>query len=229
MAVLAIPETCVDSIIALYHLSLFAGHQGIIKTYLTISDKFFIPNLIHYLRSYIKGCHICQLTRNKKPPSRQLQTRINLNYRPLSRLSMDLKVMPRSNKGHKFILCIIDEVTNYLITVPMYQSKVEEVGEALIKHVITKYCIPNCIIMDQDSAFMSSLMNYLFSKFNIKIKTVAPYNHQSLQAEHGIKSLSTILTKHLTNLGQMWPKYLSLATFAYNTFNTPNLANYSPY
>ena len=27
----------------------------------------------------------------------------------------------------------------------------------------------------------------------------------------------------------MWPKYLSLATFAYNTFNTPNLANYSPY
>ena len=76
---------------------------------------------------------------------------------------------------------------------------------------------------------MLSLMNYLFNKFNIKIKTVAPYNHQSLQAEHGIKSLSMILTKHLTNLGQMWPKYLSLATFAYNTFNSPNLANYSLY
>ena len=37
------------------------------------------------------------------------------------------------------------------------------------------------------------------------------------------------MTEHLTNLGQMWPKYLSLATFAYNTFNTPNLGNYSPY
>ena len=83
--------------------------------------------------------------------------------------------------------------------------------------------------MDQDSAFMSSLMTYLFHKFNIKIKTVAPYNHQSLQAEHGIKSLSHILTKHLTNLGQMWTKYLSLATFAYNTFYSPNLGNYSPY
>ena len=79
----------------------------------------------------------------------------------------------------------------------------EEVGEALIEHIITKYCIPDCIIMGQDSAFMSPLMNYLFSKFNIKMKMVAPYNHQSLQAEHGIKSLSTILTKHLTNLGQM--------------------------
>ena len=83
--------------------------------------------------------------------------------------------------------------------------------------------------MDQDSMFMSSLMTYLSNKFNIKIKTVAPYSHQSLQAEHGIKSLSCILTKYLTNLSQMWPKYLSLTTFAYNTFNTPNSGNYTPY
>ena len=40
MAVLAIPETCVDNIISLYHSSLFVGHQGVIKTYLTISNKF---------------------------------------------------------------------------------------------------------------------------------------------------------------------------------------------
>ena len=72
-------------------------------------------------------------------------------------------------------------------------------------------------------------MIYLLNKFNIKIKTVAPYNHHSLQAEQRIKSLSNILTKHLTSLGQMWPKYLSLATYAYNTFSTPNLGNYSPY
>ena len=32
-AVLAIPEMCADSIIALYHSSLFAGHQGVNKTY----------------------------------------------------------------------------------------------------------------------------------------------------------------------------------------------------
>ena len=116
-----------------------------------------------------------------------------------------------------------------MITAPIYQSKAEVIGEALIEHVITKYCVPDCMVMDQDSTFMSPLMNYLFNKFDIKLKTVAPFNHQSLQAEHGIKSLSTILTKHLTNLGQMWPKYLSLATFAYNTFNSPNLANFSPY
>ena len=146
---------------------------------------------------------MCQLVRMDKLPMRQLQPRIYLNYRPLSRLSMDLKVMPRLQKGHKFMLCVIDEVTNYLITVPIYHAKSSEVGEALIENVIAKYCIPDCIIMDQDSAFMSSSMNYLFRKFEIKVKTIAPYNHQSLQAEHGIKSLSTILMKHLTKKGQM--------------------------
>ena len=50
------------------------------------------------------------------------------------------KVMPRSYKGHKFILWIIDKVTNYLITVPIHQSRSEEIGDALIENVISKYC-----------------------------------------------------------------------------------------
>ena len=140
---------------------------------------------------------------------------------------MDLKVMPKSYRGHKLILCSIDKVTNYVATAPIHQAK-SDVGEALIENVITNYCIPEYIIMDLDSAFMSSLMGYVLNKFNIKIRLVAPCNYQCLQVEHSIKSLFTILTKHLTNIGQMWPKYLPLATFAYNTFNTPNLGNHSP-
>ena len=137
-AVLAIPEICDNKIITLYS-SLFAGHQGVIKTYLTISDKFFIPNLICYLRSYINGCHIYQLACNEIQPVKQLHTRINPNHIPLSRLRMYLRVMPRSHKGLKFILCIIsDEETNYLITVPTHQARSEKVGEALIENVITK-------------------------------------------------------------------------------------------
>ena len=107
--------------------------------------------------------------------------------------------MPKSYRGHKFILCVIDEMTNYLITMPIYQARSEEIGDSLIDNVISKFGIPEYLIMDQDSSFMSTIMNYLFRKLNIKIKTVAPFNHKSLQTEHGIKSLSTILTKHLTD------------------------------
>ena len=156
---------------------------------------------------------LCQSMRKDKPPTRQLKTGMYLNYRPLLRLSMDLKVMPKSHKGHRFILCIIDKVTDYLTSAPIYQYRSEEIGEALIENVISKCCMLDYIIMDLDNAFMLTLMNYLFKRFGIKIKTVDPHNHQSLQAEHGIKSLSNILT----------------TTLVYNTFNSPNLGNYSPY
>ena len=159
---LAIPEVCADKIITLYHSSMFVGQQGVIKTYLMIADKFLIPDLLHYLCSYIKGCHICQLPKKDKTPTRKFLARINLNYRPLSRLSMDLKVMPKSHKGHKFILCVIDEMTNYLITVLIYHARSEEIGDALIDNIIPKYAIPEYITMDHESAFMSTLMSYLF-------------------------------------------------------------------
>ena len=51
---------------------------------------------------------------------------------------MDLKVMPKSHKGHGFILCIIDEVTNYLITFPTYHARSDKIGDALIDNVINK-------------------------------------------------------------------------------------------
>ena len=92
------------------------------------------------------------VSKEDKPPTRQLQTRIYLNYRPLLRHSMDLKVLPKSYKGHWFILCIIDEVTNYMITAAIYKSKSKEIGEALTENVISKNCVPDYMIMDLDSA-----------------------------------------------------------------------------
>ena len=55
--------------------------------------------------------------------------------------------MPKSQKVHIYILCIIDEVKNYLISAPIYQSRSEEIGKALIENVILKYCVPDYIIL----------------------------------------------------------------------------------
>ena len=67
--------------------------------------------------------------------------------------------MPKSYRGHKFILCVIDEMTNYLITMPIYQARSEEICDSLIDNVIPKFGIPEYLIMDQDISFMSTIMN----------------------------------------------------------------------
>ena len=48
---------------------------------------------------------------------------------------------------------------NYSIMVSIHQSKSEETGDGLTENIITKYCVPDYIKMDQDNTFMSSLMN----------------------------------------------------------------------
>ena len=56
---LAVPQVCANKIITLYHTSHFAGHQGVIKTYLTINDNFFhsrsyaLFEIIHKRVSYM--------------------------------------------------------------------------------------------------------------------------------------------------------------------------------
>ena len=123
-----------------------------IKMYITIGDQFIMPGFIHYWRSYMKGCHICQSSRNNKPPVTQLQQRIKLNYRPLSRLGIHLKVMPKSHKGHKFILCITDEVTHYSNNCTNISFQIRRNGSCLNrKYEISIYCILDYIIMDLDS------------------------------------------------------------------------------
>ena len=76
---------------------------------------------------------------------------------------------------------------------------------------------------------MSSLCQWFFKSYGIQLITVSPTNHKSLQAEHGIKSLSNILMKHLSGLGDNWHLYCQPAMMTYNTYNTPNLDNLSPF
>ena len=67
---LAVPEICADKIITLYHTTLFVGHQGVVKTYLTLNDKFYYPRSCTLSEIIRKGMlylsnHQNRLTTNK--------------------------------------------------------------------------------------------------------------------------------------------------------------------
>ena len=63
-------------------------------------------------------------------------TKNKFQVKTIFKLSIDWKVMPKSYIGHKFNLCIIDEVTDYLITAAICQSRSEEAGDVLIDNMI---------------------------------------------------------------------------------------------
>ena len=50
--------------------------------------------------------------------------------------------MYRSSTGHKLILVVADEVTSYLVTIPLYRGTSHEIGEAH-KSCFCKYGSPS--------------------------------------------------------------------------------------
>ena len=63
---LCIPTAKINLLLHYFHSSLLGSHMGMTKTYVTISQRFFCPNLAHHIRAYIVGCHICQVAKQPK-------------------------------------------------------------------------------------------------------------------------------------------------------------------
>ena len=224
---LCVPTSKVNVLLDRYHSSLMGGHVGITKCYQTISQRFYCPNLAEQLRAYITGCHMCQLFKKGKTFNRPFQKRININVPAMTKLSMDIKLMPASH-GYTHILVLLCEVSNFMVALSLVSTKTQNILEAFQKGYLAYFGPPTHIICDQDPAFTSSLMEAFTQQLNIKVIMVSPTNHKSLLAEHGIKSLAGFLVKHLSEVWS-WPNCLPYAMLCYNSYSTPNLDNMSPY
>ena len=228
--ILCVPPSKIDVFLDQYHTSLLGGHSGITKCYQTLKQRIYCPNLPYYVKLYIISCHICQLFKGSKKFDRPLMRRFyDINTPTMTNISMDIKHMPPSKSPYKYILVLLCDISNFLVATPMKKATAEEVCSILFDNFIAYYAVPKRIICDQDPAFMSSLCQWFFKAYGIQLITVSPTNHKSLQAEHGIKSLSNILMKHLSGLGDDWHLYTRPAMLTYNTYNTPNLDNLSPF
>ena len=225
--VLCIPTSKVHILLDIYHSSIIGGHSGITKCYQTISRRFYCPNLAENLRAHITGCHICQMFKKGKNFQRPYQKRLNINTPAMTRISMDIKQMP-VNRGYSHILVLLCEVSNYMVALLLQSTRTQSILEAFQRGYLAYFGPPTHIICDQDPAFTSSLMEAFVTQLNIKVILVSPTNHRSLQAEHGIKSLSGLLVKHLSEVWS-WHSCLPYSMLCYNAYSTPNLNGYSPY
>ena len=207
--VLCIPTSKVHILLDTYHSSLIGGHSGITKCYQTISQRFYCQNLAENLRAYITGCHICQMLKKGKNFQRSYQKRLNLNT----------PGMP-VNRGYSHILVLLCEVSNYMVALPLQSNRTQSILEVFQRGYLAYFGPPTHIICDQDPAFTSSLMEAFVTQMNIKVILVSPTNHKSLQAEHGIKSLSGLLVKQLSEVWS-WHSCLPYSMLCYNAYFTP--------
>ena len=225
--VLCIPTSKVHILLNTYHSSILGGHTGITMCYHTISQRFYCSNLAENLRAYNPGCHVCQMFKKGKDFKRLYQKRINLNVPAMTKISMDIKQMP-VNKGYSQISVMLCEATTYMVALPLMSTRNPHILDAFQRGYLAYFGPLTHIVCDQDPAFTSSLIEAFVTQLNIKVILASPTNHQSLQAEHGIKGLSGLLVKHLSTVWS-WHSVLPYSMLCYNGYSSPNLNGYSPY
>ena len=228
--VLCVPASKIDIFLEFFHSSILGGHMDMSKCVLTLQQKFYCPNLAYHVRMYIISCHVCQTFKNHKRFDRPMNRRIiDINAPTLTHISMDIKHMPPSKDKFHYILVMLCEASNFMVAAPMKTTTAPKICNTMMDHFMGYFGTPTRIVCDQDPAFMSHLCQWFLHSYGIHVTTASPTNHQSLMAEHDIKSLANILMKHLTGLGDNWPSYCKPAMLPYNSYATPSLDNLSPF
>ena len=84
-------------------------------------------------------------------------------------------IVPPSEAGHLYILTLVDNATKYPEAVPLKKITTETVAEALLD-IYSRVDIPEEVLTDQGTQFMSECMQEVSRLLSIKRLTSMPYH-----------------------------------------------------
>ncbi|GFX05207.1 retrovirus-related Pol polyprotein from transposon opus [Trichonephila clavipes] len=114
------------------HTSVFSSHMGPKKTLERIKYSFFWEGLRADVKKFCESCKECQLTRLVRIKDRSSSTPVARPELPFEVENMDLigPIDPPSSKGHKYILCLVDQHTRWGEAVPLTSLSAKVTCEA---------------------------------------------------------------------------------------------------
>jgi transposase InsO family protein len=105
---------------------------------------------------------------------------------------------PPSEEGYTWVLTMIDQFTRQAIFAPLKENTAYEAAKAINRHLITIGIIPQRIITDRGSQFLSGLFKHLCRTLKIKnLLTPAYHPKTTSQAERLNKVLKITLRAEL--------------------------------
>ena len=186
-----VPEKLRRPIMEVAHGSIIGGHMGIKKTTDKIQSAFYWPGIQGDLTRFCMSCDVCQRTvSNGSVPKVPLE-KMPLTDKP--RVAIDLvgPISPPSEEGHRYILTLVDFSTRYPEAVPLKNIDTETVAEALVD-IFSRLGVPEEILSDLDTQFVSDCMREVTRLLSIKQLTTTPY--------HPMCNASPRITRHIREL-----------------------------
>lgn len=199
------------------HDSATGGHGGVGRTYHRIRQKYFWPNMKADITDYVLNCEECQkrkICRNKTREPMKITTTPNTAFELVEYDIVGPFLV--SNKGHKYILTMMCNLTKYGLAIPLENMTAESVATTVAEKFICIYGSPLALKSDQGSNFMSKVMEKFAKLFKIQqynSTSFRPETQGSLERSHAALVAYLRAFKDKTN----WCSWLPFALFSYNT------------
>jgi transposase InsO family protein len=214
---LMVPSQLKEHVLQLAHEAPLAGHLGIKKTMDRIQTHFYWPGVQGDVSRYCNSCDICQKTVKKGSISKAKLGQMPLIDTPFKRVAVDLvgPISPVSESGFRYILTLVDYATRYPEAIPLKSITTEAVAEALID-IFSRLGIPDEILSDLGTQFISDLMKEVARLLKVKRLTTTPYHPMcNGLVERFNGTLKAMLKKLCVSNPKQWDRFINAALFAY--------------
>ena len=138
---------------------------------------------------------------------------------PFERCTLDIVgPLTETTLGNKYILTFQDDLSKYLVAVPVPQQDAETVAKAFVLNIVLKLGVPGQILTDQGSSFLSDLFKNVCRLLRIKkVQTTAfrPESNGSLERSHRV--LAEYLWHYVSEDQTDWDEWIPYAAYVYNT------------
>ena len=214
-----VPKRLRPRIMEVAHGSIMRGHLGIKTTTDKIQSAFYWPGIQGDVTRFCKSCDVCQKTVNNGTVPKVPLQEMPLIYKPFKRVAIDLfgPISPPSEEGHRYILTLFDFATRYPEAVPLKTIDTETVAEALV-NIFSRLGVPEEILSDLGTQFVSDCMKELSRLLSIKQITTTPYHPMcnGLTLSEKFNGTMKPMLKRLCNeQPREWHRFINPLLFAY--------------
>jgi transposase InsO family protein len=152
-----------------FHDAPTGGHREMNKTYKAIKPLYSWPNMRREIEEYIKKCESCQCNKLLKPRRKAPMEITTTAERPFEKSYLDIVgPLPETGMGNRYILTFQDDLSKYVIGVPIRQQDAETIAREFVLQVILRHGAPRTVQTDQGSNFLSEMFKNTCKLLRIK-------------------------------------------------------------
>lgn len=133
------------------------------------------------------------------------------------------------DKGNRYILTFQDDLTKFVVAEPIPMQDAETAARAFVRNIVLKFGIPEVVLTDQGSNFLSQLFQNTCKLLRIKrIHTTAFHPESNGGIERGHRVLIEYLRHYVTEDQRDWDDWIPYAAHVYNV-TTHRATGYAPF